>query len=286
MNRRSLTILAVLVLTVYAAYSLVAVQPQTRKLAVSSQHPASSAASERVFTAPEPELVRSGLSLRAAAVRNAVDYRSALQELSARSLDWDIARVTAHQEVRSACALVHQPDSASPRVDMDPNRRPWLDRLQQRCAGLPPDALAPLPYDDPAQQAWIAQVPELVAAQHGRSAALRHSDELLRHSVDTRLLHEALRYALVEGQLPLEQIFTGASPPVNADVELALVNAADWIGCERSGSCGTQGLWTLYTCAQFGCPAGSDLPTALQRITPPWQYEITRAIAMWALRGR
>ncbi len=228
-------------------------------------------------------LTPSSRSPRSTEIRRALDYRSALQTLNARSLDWDVARVTAHQDVRIACTLVHRPDRASPRVDMDTNRQPWLDQLQRRCSGLAAAMLEPLPFDDPALRAWSALVPESVAARFGRSAALRHSDDLLRHSVDVRLLYQALRFRLVEGALPLEQIFVGSQPPVSADIELALVNAADWIGCQRSDSCGSDGLWTLYTCAQFGCPAGTDLPSALQRISPQWQYEISRSVANWVL---
>lgn len=238
---------------------------------------------------PSAEAVESSLftpssrSPRSAQIRRALDYRSALQTLNARSLDWDVARVTAHQDVRIACTLVHRPDRASPKVDMDPNRRPWLDQLQRRCSGLAAAMLEPLPFDDPALRAWSALVPESVAARLGRSVALRHSDDLLRHSVDVRLLYAALRFRLVEGELPLDQIFVGSQPPVSADIELALVNAADWIGCQRSESCGSDGLWTLYTCAQFGCPAGTDLPSALQRISPQWQYQISRSVANWVL---
>ncbi len=224
-------------------------------------------------------------SPRSAQVRRAMDYRSALQTLKARSLDWDVARVTAHQEVRIACTLVHRPDRASPRVDMDPNRQPWLDQLQRRCSGLSAEMLQSLPFDDPALRAWSALVPEAVAARLGRSAALRHSNELLRSSADVPLLYEALRYRLAESDLPLEQIFAGSRPPVSADIELALVGAADWIGCQRSRSCGSDGLWTLYTCAQFGCPQGTDFAAALQRISPQWQYEISRAVASWVLKG-
>ncbi len=228
----------------------------------------------------------SGDALQVADLRLSHDYPSALQRLQARSLDSDLLRVTAHEEVRSACALVHRPDAASPRVDLDPNRRPWLDRLQRRCTGLSRASLQPLDADLPAAQNWRLQVPETVAAQQGREAAMRQSERLLRSSVDSRLLYAALRFQLMQSQLPLEQIFLGVRVPVQADIELALVNAADWIACARTHSCGSEGVWTLYTCAQFGCPPGIDLPTALRRLTPQWQFEISQAIAQWALQLR
>ena len=216
-------------------------------------------------------------------LRLADGFPAALQALAARSLDSDPLRVTAHEDVRSVCALVHQPDTVSGRVDLDPNRRPWLDQLQRRCAGLGPNQLLPLEPTRSAVLVWRAQVPETVAAREGEQAALRQSMALLGSSVDTRLLYAALRYALVEQQLPLATIFAGRQIPVQADIELTLVNAADWIACARSDSCGSDGLWTHYQCAQFGCPPGIDFPVALQRNSPQWQFEIAQALTRWAL---
>jgi hypothetical protein len=217
-----------------------------------------------------------------ASVRNAQRFAPVLRQLQAERSTDDASLKTLHDEVRIACALVHQPDGTSARVDLDASRRPWLDALQQRCAGLPAEHLQPLPVDHPAQRAWRALIP---ANQASQAQALALSDALLDGSADAGLLHEALRFRLAHGQLPVAGIYAGLSPPVEVDLEAAFAPAAELIACAHAGSCASDSLWTLYTCAQLGCPAGSDLDQALRWLLPKAQYENARRLAAWVLAG-
>lgn len=192
---------------------------------------------------------------------------------------------TLREEVRLACALVHRPDGLSARVDLDAMRRPWLDALQQRCAGLPASALLEVDPSDPALQVWRAHLPANVARRQGPLAAEQAAWQLLRESADAVLLYEALRHLQLRGALPRERIFPAASRPVAIDLEALLLPAADLVACQRSASCGADGLWTLYSCAQLGCPAGSDLPAALHWQLPRVPYENVRKLAGWLLEG-
>jgi hypothetical protein len=197
-----------------------------------------------------------------ASVRNAQRFAPVLRQLQAERSTDDASLKTLHDEVRIACALVHQPDGTSARVDLDASRRPWLDALQQRCAGLPAEHLQPLPVDHPAQRAWRALIPANQASQA-----------------------QALRFRLAHGQLPVAGIYAGLSPPVEVDLEAAFAPAAELIACAHAGSCASDSLWTLYTCAQLGCPAGSDLDQALRWLLPKAQYENARRLAAWVLAG-
>lgn len=192
---------------------------------------------------------------------------------------------TLHEEIRLACGLVHRPDGLSARVDLDAMRRPWLDALQQRCAGLPASALQEVAATDPALQAWRTVLPAKVARDQGPLAAEQAAWRLLRESADAVLLHEALRHLQLSGALPRERIFPAASRPVTADLDALLLPAADLVACQRSASCGPDGLWTLYSCAQLGCPPHSDLAAALHWQLPRLPYENVRRLAGWLLAG-
>ncbi len=216
-----------------------------------------------------------------ASVRNASRYAPALARLLALPGPERPWLKTLHDEVRMACALVHRPDGASARVDLDASRRPWLDALQQRCGGLPPEMLEPLAGNDPIQQAWRQTVPANREVEAGAAAAKRLAVELLRESADAALLHEALRHLLADDDLPLEQIYRGRTPPVRIDLEAALAPASDLVACRRSASCGAEGLSTIYLCAQLGCPPGSDLDQALRWLLPKAQYENALRMAHW-----
>lgn len=215
-------------------------------------------------------------------IRTAQRYAPALRALQDGPAASAALYKSLHDEVRIACTLVHQPDGASARVDLDATRRPWLDVLQQRCAGLPSAYLQPLAADHPAQRAWRALLP---ANQVNEADAQTRASALLNGSADSALLHEALRFQLGRERLPLARIYAGQTPPVRVDLEAAVAPAADLVACARAASCGSEALWTLHYCAQLGCPAGSDLDQALRWLLPKAQYENARRLAAWVLEG-
>jgi hypothetical protein len=217
-------------------------------------------------------------------VRNASRYAPALADVMAQAAPGRPWLKTLHDEVRMACGLVHRPDGASARVDLDASRRPWLDALQQRCGGLPPSMLTPLRADDPIQHIWRQHVPANREAEAGAAAADALALDLLRESADSALLHEALRHLLAQDRLPMPRIYPGRSPPVRVDLEAALAPAADLVACRRSASCGSGGLSTLYLCAQHGCPPGSGLEQAMRWLLPRAQHENVLGMAEWVLQ--
>jgi hypothetical protein len=185
------------------------------------------------------------------------------------------------EETRVACSIVRRPDASARRVESDPNRRDWLDHLLRRCAGLLDSDLAS-PLDSPeALNQRSRQLPLVAALAASIESGVELAQSHLFLSADSQLIAESLRFLLEQERLPLAEIFPGIYRPSPADIDAALIYAADWIACERSESCGADGLWTLYTCAQFGCPAGSDLPRALYRILPAQQYEIAQRLVRW-----
>ncbi len=217
-------------------------------------------------------------------VRRAADIRGAL-EATRRQLDADSPMLSSlAEEARVACSIVRRPDASARRVESDPNRRVWLDQLLRRCAGLIDTDLAPPSPSGSALEMWNQQLPLVAALRTSIDAGEELAQQHLARSADPRLLAESLRFLLDQERLPLAQIFRGVAPPSRVDIEAALIFAADWIGCLRSDSCAADGLWTLYTCAQFGCPDGSDLPRAYYRILPAQQYEIAWRLVRWATR--
>lgn len=218
------------------------------------------------------------------AFRQATDLRGAL-ESARRQFAADAPMLRSlSEEARVVCAIVRRPDASAQRVEGDPNRRAWLDQLMRRCAGLLDSDLAQPAPTAQALALWNQQLP-MVAYLRG---SLEDGVELARahvaRSPDPQLIAESLRFLLDQDHLPLGEIFAGVNVPSNGDIEASLMFAADWIGCLRGDSCGADGLWTLYTCAQFGCPEGSDLPRAYYRILPAQQYEIARRLVRWAIR--
>lgn len=220
---------------------------------------------------------------RAHQLRLSEDLRGAL-ETARRQLDPDAPQLYAlNEEVRVACAIARRPDASAARVEADPNRRIWIDQLLRRCAGLLDADLAP-PVESPrALSLRNALSPEMVAAFDSEADAERLSLGHVRTSIDADLITSGLRFLLEHQKLPLQEIFKGVVIPAQADLDAALLPASDWVACARSNACSYNGLWTLYTCAQFGCPAGSDLPRALERMLPIEQFEAAQRIAQWAL---
>lgn len=218
----------------------------------------------------------------ARAVRRAPDLRGALESTRRQFAPDAPSLHSLSEEVRVACAIVRRPDASAWRVESDPNRRIWIDELLRRCAGLLDADLAPPSPSASALELWNQQLPLIAAIRNSPEAAIGLAREHVAHSADPRLIAESLRFLLDQEGLPLAQIFAGVQLPAAADIEEALIFAADWIACIRSDACAADGLWTLYTCAQFGCPDGSDLPRALYRILPAPQYEIAQRIVWWA----
>lgn len=218
----------------------------------------------------------------AGTLRQAIDLRSALENMRSQ-LHPDAPLLHAlSEEVRVACSVARRPDAESVQVEGDPNRRIWIDALMRRCAGLRDADLQPPELTGEALRLWNRQLPEYVAFRESMPVALQLAREQAEHSPDARMIIESLRFLLDHGELPMHDIFVGVLLPTRADIEAALIAAADWIACERSGACGADGLWTLYTCAQFGCPVGSDLPLALFRTLPAQQFEIAQRLTHWA----
>lgn len=238
-------------------------------------------------TAPEPlapsrQRAEGDAAAAALALRRATDLRGAL-ESARRQLPGDSPMLRSlGEEARVACSIVRRPDASARRVESDPSRREWIDQLLRRCAGLTDADLAPPAPGAAALEAWNRQLPMVAALRESIAAGVALAQSHLDTSADPQLIAESLRFLLDQQELPLAAIFHGRETPVHADVEAALIPAADWIACERSQACGADGLWTLYTCAQFGCPAGSDLPRALYRILPPQQFEVAQRLVQWA----
>jgi hypothetical protein len=235
---------------------------------------------------PDPGPQPRGITLRddlsVLALRRARDLRSAL-ESARRQLPSDSPLLRSlTEETRVACSIVRRPDASARRVESDPNRREWIDQLLRRCAGLLDSDLAlPLPSAAALTQ-WSRQLPWVAASADSIESGVELAQSHLFISADSQLIAESLRFLHDQERLPLVVIFPGLDTPSAADIDAALMYAADWIACDRSDSCGADGLWTLYTCAQFGCPEGSDLPRALYRILPAQQYEIAQRLVRWA----
>lgn len=234
-----------------------------------------SAAPAATLRLPEQQLAQ--------ALRLSPDYRAGLETLRARRQPDDPLLAALTEEVRTACAIARRPDASSARVEADPNRARWVAELMHRCAGLRDDDLASPEQTPQAAELRNRQLPLVVAARGHPEAARQLARENVGASVDAILLVESLRYLLDTHALPLDTIFAGVPQPPRTDIDNALIAAADWIACARSAACGDDGLWTLYLCAQFGCPPGTDLPRALYRTLPPQQFEIAQRIVRWAL---
>jgi hypothetical protein len=220
----------------------------------------------------------------AMAFRRASDVRGALEVARRRfAADSPMLR-SLSEEARVACSIVRRPDASARRVEGDPNRRVWLDQLLRRCAGLLDSDLAPPNPSANALAQWNRQLPQSAAFRFSLESGVDLAHEHLIRSADPSLLAESLRFLLDHERLPLSEIFAGVSVPSSGDIEASLIFAADWIGCVRGDSCSADSLWTLYTCAQFGCPDGSDLPAAYYGILPAQQYEIARRLAVWATK--
>ena len=214
-------------------------------------------------------------------VRRSLDFRSALLRLRDHPGLDPAQRAALEEEVRIACAIVRRPDASAERVDDDPNRLPWINALLSRCVGLTDADLEPRDWPRDVLQARNAQLPGVIEVRESREAALQMAKVVVARSVDPRLLVESLRYLIEPDALPLDGIFPGVPIPAEPDLDAALLPAADWLACLRTRSCGADGLWTLYTCAQFGCPPGSDLPSALFRTLPRTQYEAAQRLVRW-----
>lgn len=219
----------------------------------------------------------------AQALRRSGDYRAGLEMLRARRAADDPLLAALTEEVRTACATARRPDASNARVEADPNRAPWLGELMRRCSGLRDADLAPPEPGPVATELRNLQLPLVLAGRGEPEAALALAREHARGSVDSVLLVESLRYLLDAQVLPVDTIFAGVPVPPRTDIDNALIPAADWIACARSAACGPDGVWTLYLCAQFGCPPGTDLPRALYRTLPPQQFEIAQRIVRWAM---
>lgn len=231
---------------------------------------------------PQSRAARSLDADLAFALRRAPDLRGAL-ETARRQLPANSPLLRSlTEEARVVCSIVRRPDASARRVESDPNRRVWIDQLLRRCAGLLDADLAPPTPGAEALEQWNRQLPLVAAFRASIEAGVDLAQVHVAGSVDPELLAASLRFLHEQQRLPLREIFRGLAPPSAGDIESALIFAADWIACERSDSCGADGLWTLYTCAQFGCPDGSDLPRALYRILPAQQYEIAQRLVQWA----
>lgn len=242
---------------------------------------ATTSEASRAQPAPPVVTLRMPEHQLAHALRRAVDYRTALEALRARRSGDDPLLATLTEEVRTACAIARRPDAASASVEADPNRARWVYELVRRCAGVRDSDLAEPEPSPTATELRNRQLPLVIANRGDAAAAGALAREHLAASVDTGLLVESLRYLLEARALPLDAIFAGVEQPPRTDIDNALIPAADWIACARSAACGADGVWTLYLCAQFGCPAGTDLPRALYRTLPPQQYEIAQRIVRW-----
>lgn len=250
--------------------------PPSIRLATSLPAPGANAVDEPWIESP------TSIQGVARSVRRAHDLRGALESLRRQySADAPILH-SLTEEVRVACAIVRRPDASAWRVENDPNRRFWIDELLRRCAGLLDSDLAPPAPSAAALAQWNQQLPLIAAIRVSLEAGVELAGKHVASSTDPRLIADSLRFLLDQGRLPLAQVFSGVQLPPQADIEESLIYAADWIGCLRADACAADGLWTLYTCAQFGCPAGSDLPRALYRILPAQHYEIARRIVQWA----
>lgn len=214
-------------------------------------------------------------------VRRSLDFRSALLRLRDHPGLDPAQRAALEEEVRIACAIVRRPDASAERVDDDPNRLPWINALLSRCVGLTDADLEPRDWPRDVLQARNAQLPGVIEVRESREVALEMAKVVVARSVDPRLLVESLRYLIEHDALPLDAVFPGVPIPAEPDLDAALLPAADWLACLRTRSCGADGLWTLYTCAQFGCPPGSDLPSALFRTLPRMQYEAAQRLVRW-----
>ena len=230
----------------------------------------------------QPERARSRMyDPRASDVRRSLDYRSSLIALRSDVTMNPAQRAALEEEVRVACAIVRRPDASADRVEDDPNRRPWIEALLARCVGLTEADLESRDMTREELAARNAQLPSVIEVIESRQAAIAVANATVRLSVDARLLVESLRYLIENEALPLDRIFQGVPIPAEPDLDAALLPAADWLACLRTKSCDADGLWTLYTCAQFGCPKGSDLPTALFRTLPRAQYEAAQRVVRW-----
>jgi hypothetical protein len=214
-------------------------------------------------------------------VRRTLDFRSALVRLREHPGLDPAQRAALEEEVRMACAIVRRPDASAERVDDDPNRLPWINALLVRCVGLTDADLEPRDWTGDVLQARNAQLPGVVEVRESREAALEMAKVVVARSADPRLLVESLRYLIEHDALPLDEVFSGVPIPAEPDLDAALLPAADWLACRRTQSCGADGLWTLYTCAQFGCLPGSDLASALFRTLPRMQYEAAQRLVRW-----
>lgn len=237
--------------------------------------------------AAEPADLRTGLRLPehrlAHDLRLAVDFRAGLEALRARRHPDDPLLGSLSEEVRTTCAIARRPDASSVRVEADPNRARWVDALMRRCAGLRDEDLATPEQTPAASERRNLQLPLVLAARGQPEQALALAREHIAGSIDAALLAESLRYLLDARKLPLQRIFAGVPIPARTDIDNALIAASDWIACARSEACGANGAPTLYLCAQFGCPPGTDLPRALYRTLPPQQFEIAQRTVRWAL---
>ncbi len=214
-------------------------------------------------------------------VRRSLDYRSSLVILRSNPHVNPAQRAALEEEVRVACAIVRRPDASAERVDDDPNRQPWIEALMARCVGLTDADLESRDMTREELAARNVQLPSIIEAIESPQAAIAVANANVRLGVDARLLVESLRYLIENAALPLDDVFRGVPIPAEPDLDAALMPAADWLACQRTKSCDADGLWTLYTCAQFGCPRGSDLPTALFRTLPRAQYEAAQRIVRW-----
>lgn len=278
-SRRAVILAAALLLA--GAWLARSLAPGARALpapatAVANQGPMPRAGPAPALRLPEQQL--------ASALRRALDLRAGLEILRARCNPDDPLLAALTEEVRTACAIARRPDAVSARVEYDPNRTRWVDDLMRRCSGLRDADLAPPEPSPQATELRNLQLPLVLAARGQPKAALELARGHVGSSVDAILLVESLRYLLDTRALPLDAIFAGVPQPPRTDIDNALIAAADWIACARSAACGSDGVWTLYLCAQFGCPPGTDLPRALYRTLPPQQFEIAQRIVRWALR--
>ena len=275
-----------LLLTLIALVSVTLLRMQTVATDVDRstiKSPADTAPAAQIAEHSAPPLRRmSGLGRLASSVRQAIDLRGALEN-ARNQLPPEAPLLHAlTEEIRVACSVVRRPDAASLQVEDDPNRRIWIDALMRRCAGLLDSDLQPPELTGEALRQWNRQLPEYVATRESMTVATQLAREQLQHSPDARVIIESMRFLLEHAELPLHDIFVGVMQPTRADIESALISAADWIACERSAACGADGLWTQYTCAQLGCPANSDLPLALYRSLPAQQFEIAQRLMRWA----
>jgi hypothetical protein len=169
------------------------------------------------------------------------------------------------------------PYSADPIDTLIPDSRRTRarERLLARCAGFDAKTLLARLH----ASATDASTTSLLAGSAAQKAVAAQA--ALGASHDRFVLSQAGHILIEQGQLPMEEIFSGEPPVGRAALIPLWWQATALATCASQLGCGPDSLTTLNFCAQHICDPGVSYPEALAAALSPRDYRAVTGFGRW-----